>query len=698
MTTQVIRARILIVEDDITSIQLIRSALSPVAQILIATSGQEAIAMCSDFKPDLVFLDLGLPDYDGFDLISHLNSDRDKIPFFVLTADHTKEAHLKALRVGAQDFVSKPIDTQVLRERVSVVLSRLELGQGSYAKVDSHRRLNNLLGMMSEAVVVTNTDGHIEMVNQYCLDLFGYRNKNELIGKNVKILTPPNIAVHHDAYLRKYNETGQANLIGNPREVEAITKSGKKISVEINLSEFHDSEGKHFLGVLRDVTERKLLQNKLMRAAMYDQLTSSNNLAAYYLDFQKLNATERTSGYLLAIMTDIDDFHEMNAVLGHEVCDQILKRTASSIKAVLSDQPLRLYRVMGDRFLVCCFNLPKKERASELKKQIQRQLDSLRGSLQETHALHISMTSICLVSKMQNHTEEEIFRLLELSLRSSKRSENRGRLIRASEARFVHNMQLATLSQQLQFAVDFSALDVFLQPKVNLDGVILGFEALLRWKSTEFDDLTLQDYLQTATATGAINEIGLYVLEKVCAFLAKLGDKGKKIQISVNLSIRQFSDHALKQNLEKICREHQISTRQIILEITETEVAENIHLLKDRLYQLKEAGFEISIDDFGTGQSNLRYIHQLPVSELKIDKSFMDDVTSSRRKYPIIDTIFAMARALSMKVVAEGIETPMQVAYLRKLNCDQVQGYFFYKPMPLDECEALITMRNEMTS
>lgn len=154
----------------------------------------------------------------------------------------------------------------------------------------------------------------------------------------------------------------------------------------------------------------------------------------------------------------------------------------------------------------------------------------------------------------------------------------------------------------------------------------------------------------------------------------------------------------MKQNLEKICREHQISTRQIILEITETEVAENIHLLKDRLYQLKEAGFEISIDDFGTGQSNLRYIHQLPVSELKIDKSFMDDVTSSRRKYPIIDTIFAMARALSMKVVAEGIETPMQVAYLRKLNCDQVQGYFFYKPMPLDECEALITMRNEMTS
>lgn len=299
------------------------------------------------------------------------------------------------------------------------------------------------------------------------------------------------------------------------------------------------------------------------------------------------------------------------------------------------------------------------------------------------------MTATSLISTMDEIKHKPLLQLLEMSLTIAKHNADRGHFIVADDTHYSHRIDLASISQLLLADPNYFELSVAIQPKVNLTGNITSFEILLRWNSEEYPDIGLQEFIGLAENTSAIIDIGYFVIQQACLFLSQI-PLTKRRRVSVNLSLRQLSDNHFVTKVEDICDAYKIANNLIRFELTESMVADDISLVAEKLEMLTRSNFSISIDDFGTGQSNLRYIHRLPMAELKIDKSFIDDIIDADGDYPLVDSICAMARAMGLTIVAEGVETYAQVQYLSGTSCDEIQGYYFYRPMPLSTCLALI--------
>jgi PAS domain S-box-containing protein len=681
------KPKVLLVDDDEIILHQLTATLSEFVELHLATTGQTALALARDIHPNLILLDLGLPDIDGYDILHVIKDDESlsRIPVVVITSRAKSLAHDQSMAIGAAGFVAKPLDNEVIKSLIERLLSVVEDEPDEVSSTGE--RFKNLVNMLSEAVVISDMNGTILLVNQFCLNLFGY-TKEELIGKNVNILTPPDIASKHDAYIETYKKTHQANLIGNPRELTAITKSGNELFIELNLSEFTEHGESHYLAVIRDITERKMTQAKLLKAAIYDPLTGLNTNVALTLDLEKLTSTEITDGYLYSLLLDIDDFQSLNAVMGADICDELLKSVAKVLMHVSLPLNCRVYRLMSDRFLITGFN-EDKSHAEAQKESLIKALNTEMDKLYDSLDYPVVATSVCLLSSLASTEPQDLKHQLEIILNSARSKGNNGLTTRASEHSYQSGLEFAALKLGLQTAVDFSRLSIVLQPKVDKHHNISSFEALLRWNNAGYTLLHLGDYIEAAEITSTIIDVGYFVIKKVCHFLCSV-PVNKRKRIFINLSIRQISAPNFIENVKSICLENKIDTKFIGFEITESMASEDMNFIKDRLFDLKSLGHSIAIDDFGTGQSNLRYIHKLPLSELKIDKSFIDDVDNASGHYPLVEGVFHLAKSMNLKVVAEGVETENQVTYLNKLGVDEIQGYYFYKPQPLDVCYQLL--------
>lgn len=681
--------KILIVEDEAVAIAAMQKLTNQLGVSYVATTAQAAIAMTYDIEPDIILLDLGLPDFDGFDVISALKSDEKyfHIPIIVITSTTDRESHLRAIRSGADDFLSKPFDYKLLQSRITALLERQErLGAptiNARAK-DIESKFSNVLGMLSEAVIVSDNQGQIELVNQYCLNLFGYK-KDELIGQNIKFLIPFD---DNDPFPQNHRPVDDYLSLAVPTEFNVNTKLGKPLSIEFNSSEYSDILGKHYLLVIRDLTEKRAIQASLVKRAMFDSLTGLNTLTAFHLDFDKQISTERTQGVIFAMMVDLDDFHNLNILYGHEWCDKLLIKLASGIGNLCILKRLKAYRLMSDRFLLCAF-MEDGEDAYEKSALVELAIKDMIKSVDHQLNIRLSMTATSLISTMDEIKHKPLLQLLEMSLTIAKHNADRGHFIVADDTHYSHRIDLASISQLLLADPNYFELSVAIQPKVNLIGNITSFEILLRWNSEEYPDIGLQEFIGLAENTSAIIDIGYFVIQQACLFLSQI-PLTKRRRVSVNLSLRQLSDNHFVTKVEDICDAYKIANNLIRFELTESMVADDISLVAEKLEMLTRSNFSISIDDFGTGQSNLRYIHRLPMAELKIDKSFIDDIIAADGDYPLVDSICAMARAMGLTIVAEGVETYAQVQYLSGTSCDEIQGYYFYRPMPLSTCLALI--------
>tara|TARA_R110001606_G_scaffold361754_7_gene515207 strand:+ start:111240 stop:113315 length:2076 start_codon:yes stop_codon:yes gene_type:complete len=681
--------KILIVDDEAVAIAAMKKLTSQIGDTYIATTGQAALAMTYDINPDIILLDLGLPDFDGFDVISSLKSDEKyfHIPIIVITASSDRESHLRVIRSGADDFLSKPFDYKLLESRINALLERQErlvIPAINARENDFESKFANVLGMLSEAVIVSDNTGVIELVNQYCLNLFGYQ-REELIGYKVNILIPFTDSVK---YPQNCNLAEHEQLVGIPQEFNATTKLGHNLCIEINSLEYSDREGKHFLSVIRDLTEKRAIQAKLVKSAMFDSLTGLNTLTAFYLDFDKLTSTEQTQGVIFALMIDLDDFHKLNILYGHKWCDDLLVKFASDIGSLCIINRLRAYRLMGDRFLLCAF-MEDGHHAYQKSESIEQGLKDMIRLIDLNLKIKLSITATSLISTMDEIKHKPLLQLLEMSLMAAKKSTERGCFIVADDTHYSHRIDLANISQMLLSDPNYFDLSVVIQPKVNLEGKISSFEILLRCNAGEYPNISLLEFIELAENTGAIIDIGYFVINQACLFLSQIPINNRK-QVSVNLSLRQLSDSNFVIKVVEICDTYNIENNLIRFELTESMVADDISLIAEKLEMLTRADFSISIDDFGTGQSNLRYIHCLPMAELKIDKSFVDDIVDADGHYPLVDSICALARAMGLTIVAEGVETYEQVQYLSRIACDEIQGYYFYRPMTLDTCLALI--------
>ena len=592
-----------------------------------------------------------------------------------------------ALRIGQGKF--EPISTAIVQSQDELGVLAVSFNQmlaGLKKTTVSKSELDRVLSSMIDSLIVITTEGTIEKVNQATVNLLGYSEK-ELINKNLKSLLAENTQLDINNLLQK-------DLMNN-WEITYLTKDGRKILVAVSNSVVFDEHGdpEKIICVARDITERRLAERKLRYEARHDKLTGLPNRTFFKERLEQLiQRTQESQDYLFAVLfLDLDRFKVVNDSLGHLAGDELLIELAQRLKRCFRSEDL-VARLGGDEFAILLENLQNHDEATTIAQRVQEQLN-FPFHLAGGHELFITASIGIALNREDYKNIEDFLRDADTAMYKAK-ALGKARHVVFDRSMHIKALERLNLENDLRRAIERNQFQVFYQPIVELDNrEIIGFEALVRWQHPQRGMVSPAEFIPIAEETGAIVPIGWWVLRTACRQMRQWKRRHRRdspLTLSVNLSALQFAIPDLSAQIMQILEETGLEPHCLTLEITESAIIENIDRASLILQELKAFGIKVSMDDFGTGYSSLSYLYRLPISTLKIDRSFVRDIESDRQKLEVTRTIVLLANNLGMDVIAEGVETSYQLALLSQLNCEYGQGYLFSKPVPSEIAEALI--------
>jgi diguanylate cyclase (GGDEF)-like protein len=440
---------------------------------------------------------------------------------------------------------------------------------------------------------------------------------------------------------------------------------------------------------IRIFQQRRRADDRVHHIAFHDDLTSLPNrlMLNQRLD-RALSRHRRTGSKLAVLFMDLDRFKVINDSLGHEVGDVLLRQVADRLRAQ-SREGDTVARMGGDEFVVL---IESRENLNDISACARRLVEELSAPyLLGKKDCHVTLSIGISVFPSDGSDSQALLKAADVAMYRAKEM-GRNNFQYYLPSMNVHTLERLELESDLSHALERGEFLLHYQPKVEIaTGLITGTEALLRWKHPVRGLVSPLDFISLAEETGLIVPIGEWVLATACAQNKLWQDMGlTKLGISVNLSGRQFSDSMLLAKLTRIIHASGLDPSSLELEITESVVMSDGECAVEVLEQLKSIGVRIAIDDFGTGYSSLGYLKRFPIDTLKVDRSFIRDIPADSGDKKIAQAIIAMAHALRLEVVAEGVENAEQLKFLRAQHCDAVQGYFLFRPLPVDEAtEAL---------
>lgn len=483
----------------------------------------------------------------------------------------------------------------------------------------------------------------------------------------------------YKARLHKIMETGEPDHI----LLEWVAPSGEAVSHEMYVVAEYDSEGRIIgtLAIGRDITQRKAVEQQLMYQATHDVLTGLPNRVLLKDRLgHALQQAQREGGQVAVIFVDLDNFKTINDTLGHELGDVLLKTVAARMGAVLraSDTVARLG---GDEFVI----LLQEGVSVSVLDTVARKVFNHVGSPCEIGG-HVIYTNTSMGIAMYPQDGEDIETLMRNADTAMYAAKSQGRnnyqfFSAEMNSRVCEWMEMSTL---LREALEQHQFSLHYQPKVDLrNGSICGMEALIRWQHPIRGWIPPSVFIPVAEECGMIQSIGEWVLEEACRQMRAWLDAGVyPPRMAVNLSAAQCRGDEIQHAIQAVLHKHALDGQRLEVEITESIVMHDTETATRTFWNLRDIGVHVTMDDFGTGYSSLSYLKKFPVKSLKIDKSFVDDIEHDANDQEIICAIIAMAHSLGLVVIAEGVETKTQLNFLRRAGCDQIQGYFFSKPVP----------------
>lgn len=535
---------------------------------------------------------------------------------------------------------------------------------------------------MSPDIIAVYSRGRIDYINEAGCKLFGASNQKELIGKPPSKLIHPNI-------LReiKDNELDLDDSKSMMRfEFQANRLNGESIEVEMTTMQIF-YEGRAATQIVgRDISDRKRAEHTIQHMAYYDVLTGLPNRNKFRKHLNEV-LSQSTDQKHAILFLDLDRFKIINDSKGHTVGDQLLQSVAKRIESAINNKGM-VSRQGGDEFIILLENKDT-EKVIEVAKNILREfatpfdVDHLEFFV--TPSIGISMYPA------DGEDEETLIKNADTAMYLAKeRGKNNYQFYSSKLAELA--AQKMDIEKWLRRALEKNELKINYQPQIDLEtNEIIGVEALLRWHHPEKGIIAPADFIPLAEETGLIVPIGMWVLKEVCLQNKKWQEEGiKPIPIAVNISVRQIQDEEFIESVTRILDEVGLNPNLLDLEITES-IMQDIEKSTNVLNQLKKMGMKISIDDFGTGYSSLSYLKHLPIDSIKIDKSFVDDIINHSTKGEMVKTIIDMGHNLNFNVIAEGIEKKEQVEFLKQNQCNIGQGYFYSKPIPVNDLEKLLS-------
>ena len=540
-----------------------------------------------------------------------------------------------------------------------------------------------------QGILLLGKDGAPMDLNPSFTSLFGFTQDD--LHSLFEILLPPDSLEESFTFLSTV-------LSGTPVSAETIrrTKDGRTIPVSmLGYPYVLDGAISGAFFIFGDISERKRYETQLTQQALRDNLTELPNRVLF---LERLNRAmtrqHRNSEYRFAVlMIDLDSFKRVNDTLGHQAGDRLLQEVAKRLTGCLRTMDT-VARMGGDEFAVLLEDFQSNQEAISITRRL---LQAIRQPLTiQDHEIQVS-ASVGVVLQTGRYTSpNDLLRDADISMyRSKELGKNQFKVF--SKSMYDHVVRTVQLENDLRQALIEDEFELYFQPIFDMaENRLSGFEALLRWNHPVQGMLAPGAFIHVAEEAGLITDVGTWVLDRGCRTLADWHDRfpGSGVSISLNLSPRDLLQPSLIPMLTELLHETGLDARHVKLEITETAVMENPEMATARLERLQKMGFQVAMDDFGTGYSSLSYLQRLPIDILKIDRSFVQTMLENPNNLEIIKAIIGLGKILELRIVAEGVETPEQLAALRDLGCDLAQGYFLGRPMPRKLAEEMLSSCN----
>jgi diguanylate cyclase (GGDEF)-like protein/PAS domain S-box-containing protein len=581
---------------------------------------------------------------------------------------------------------------------------------------ESDARCRGLLEAAPDAMVVVNQDGKIVLLNVQAEKQFGYR-RDELVGQKITNVIPQGFAERLIADALRSVEEALAQQIGTGIELYGRRKDGSEFPIEIMLSPLESAGEILVTAAIRNITTRKkaeaLLVQKIEELKRSNEELVKSADAARTMTLQMTNLAEhdaltglpnrlllndrvgnavafaqRNKCQVAVLFLDLDGFKHINDSLGHAIGDRLLQSVATSLRDCVR-APDTVSRHGGDEFVIL---LPELRRPQHAAIAATRLLHAIAKSHSiDGHDLHVTTSIGVSVYPDDGLDAETLIKNADTAMYQAKENgHQRYQFFR--QAMNVRAVERQSIEEHLRRALERHEFTVHYQPKIDLGAnVITGVEALIRWTHPTRGLVPPVQFIPVAEDCGLILPIGAWVLREACAQARAWVDAGLPVMtMAVNVSAKQFENENFMRDIFAILDETGLDPRCLQLELTESVLMRRAELTASTLLTLRERGIQVAVDDFGTGYSSLSYLRKFPLDALKIDRSFVSQITTIPDEMTIVRAILSMGRSLNLRVVAEGVETQDQLDFLKLHQCDEAQGYYFSPPLPPQEFARLL--------
>jgi diguanylate cyclase (GGDEF)-like protein/PAS domain S-box-containing protein len=639
-----------------------------------------------------VFVNLSLPDSQGLETLDKVLLAEPNVPTLILAGTKDVAVSLEALRHGAKDYL---LEDHLDRDSfVRAIRNMAERQTASEMLSAEKERAQMTLNSIGDAVLSTDMEGRITYLNAVAEKITGW-TREEASGKQVD-----DVFVIIDGSTRDTREPclnplktalEQNKTVGLTRQCILIRRDGAEFAIEDSAAPIHDQHGVTTGAVIvfHDVSVARAIEVEMSHLAQHDTLTKLPNRTLLQDRLSQAITTAGRNGTRIAVLfVDLDGFKHINDSLGHAIGDKLLQSVAKRLLASVRTSDT-VSRIGGDEFVVL---LSEVAHAGDAGVKAGKILAALNAPLEiDQHNLRV--TASIGVTTYPEDGQETAMLIKNADLAMYQAKENGRNNYQFFEKDMnVRALERQSVEENLCFALDRGELVMHYQPKINLKtGEITGVEALIRWQHPERGLIGPLQFISVAEDCGLMLPIGNWVLRESCRQAKAWQDAGlRPIEVAVNVSSVEFRNEDFLEGVRAILEETGLSPHYLGLELTESVLMQHAKFTVPVLKKLKAMGVRLAIDDFGTGYSSLSYLRQFPIDTLKVDQSFVHGINADTDDATIINAVINMGSNLKHRVIAEGVETVEQVAFLQAHGCDEGQGYYFSRPVPAPQFAKLL--------
>lgn len=684
--------RILVIDDEkITRITLAKVLRKSGYDIIEADNGEAGIELCKQDKPDLVLLDVIMPGIDGYETCRQLRKiySYEALPIIMLTGLNDVDSVDNAFNAGATDFITKPINWSLLGQRVRYSIHAREL----YEEI--HRNQAKMLQAQSIAKIGywdMNYDGHEINCSDELNNILGinepdnYKKPEDFI----KIVHPDDRSFVNKKILLAINFK-QSSMF----EHRILMPNGKQIFVTHKIEAIDDdTHDFSLIGIIQDITDQKEAEAIISHQRHFDSLTDLPNKSSFVEKLDEVFSQTENNNIIRGVyFVGIDKFRSTTNTLGHVAGDTLIQLVSDRVK-ILQNDGYFVSRYSDDVFSLIGPEATHIDETSEAAAKIISQCQHVFNI--EGNEIH-SLTSVGVsVIPLDNDKPGAV---IKGAISAMNRAREAGGNVYHYYSEDMNKLaqEKLVLEKDMRNGLNRDEFIVYYQPQICVQsGKVIGMEALVRWQHPERGLVSPLTFITIAEESGLIIDLGSKVLHESCRQSKQWYDEGLgNLRVGINLSPRQFINHDLADEIYRILEDTKLPPVFLDMEITESMAVNNLDMVVDCLTLFKKMGITVSMDDFGTGYSSLSMLQKLPLDILKIDRSFIRNIGNGDNG-AIANAIIAMSHSMGLRVIAEGVENEEQLQFVKENNCDEVQGFYYSKPLPADEFRDFVIRHNQL--